>query len=127
MILLDSDMIIDFLRGYQPAREWFASVQNEEIGLPGFVAMELIQGCKNAQEQKHLEKVLAVYTLYWAKPPDCARAFKNFSAYHLSHQLGLLDSLIAETAIGFGAELATFNIKHYGVLKELKTVQPYKR
>jgi predicted nucleic acid-binding protein len=127
MILLDTDIIIDNLRGYQPAREWFASVQDEEISLPGFVAMELLQGCQNTQEQKRIEKVLATYTLYWAEPQDCARAIKNFAAYHLSHQLGLLDALIAETAVGVGAQLATFNTKHYSVLKELKTIQPYQR
>jgi len=125
MIFLDTDVMVDILRDYNPAIEWVASVQ--EISLPGFVAMELLQGCQNAREQKQLEKVLDTYTLQWAEPQDCARALKNFAAYHLSHQLGLLDALIAETAVGFGAQLATFNTKHYSVLKELKTIQPYQR
>jgi len=43
MILLDTDVMVDILRGYEPAKEWLASV--EEIGVPGLVAMELIQGC----------------------------------------------------------------------------------
>jgi predicted nucleic acid-binding protein len=125
MIFLDTDVMVDILRDYNPAIEWVASVQ--EVSLPGFVAMELLQGCKNARGQKQLEKVLATYMLYWVEPQDCARALKNFAAYHLSHQLGLLDALIAETAVGFGAQLATFNTKHYSVLKELKTIQPYER
>jgi predicted nucleic acid-binding protein len=127
VILLDTDVMIDILRGYQPAKEWLASAQNQEISVPGLVAMELLQGCQNAREQKRLEKALNAYPLYWAEPQDCTRALKNFAAFRLSHQLGLLDALIAETAVGFGAQLATFNAKHYNVLKELKTIQPYQR
>jgi len=39
----------------------------------------------------------------------------------------LLDALIAQTAISLDAELATFNVKHYSVLKELKIIQPYEK
>jgi predicted nucleic acid-binding protein len=119
--------MIDVMRGYEPAIEWLTSVSDQEISLPGLVAMELLQGCQNAKEQKRLEKSLSLYKLYWAEPQDCDRAFKSFATHHLSHNIGLLDALIAETVIGFGAELATFNVKHYRVLKELKTIQPYKR
>lgn len=89
--------------------------------------MELLQGCQNTKEQKKVEKALAAYPLYWGEPQDCDRALKTFATHHLSHNIGLLDALIAETAIGFGAEIATFNVRHYGVLKELKTIQPYQR
>jgi predicted nucleic acid-binding protein len=127
MILLDTDVMFDILRGYQPAIEWLTSVSDQEIGLPGLVVMELLQGCQNAREQKGVEKSLSMYSLYWAEPQDCDRALKTFSTHRLSHNIGLLDALIAETVIGFGAELATFNVKHYGVLKELNTIQPYQR
>jgi predicted nucleic acid-binding protein len=43
----------------------------------------------------------------------------------LSHSLGLLDSLIAHTALGRSEELATFNTKHYSVVAGLRMVQPY--
>lgn len=56
MILLDTDVMVDILRGYEPAKEWLKSAQ--EIGVPGLVAMELIQGCQNAREQRQLEKSL---------------------------------------------------------------------
>jgi hypothetical protein len=58
---------------------------------------------------------------------DCNRALSSFASHHLSDNIGLLDALIAETAIGVNAELATFNVKHYRVLRGLKTVQPYER
>ncbi len=68
MILLDTDVMIDILCGYQPAIEWLTSVSDQEIGLPGLVVMELLQGCQNAREQKGVEKSLIMYSLYGAEP-----------------------------------------------------------
>ena len=58
-------------------------------------------------------------------PADCQRALSDFLTYHLSHGLGLLDSLIAACAVGLSATLCTFNVKHYSVIPSLVTVQPY--
>lgn len=125
MILLDTDVMVDVLRGYESAKQWLESA--EEVGLPGLVVMELLQGCENAKEQRQLEKSLSAYPLYWPSEEDCNRALTSFSSHHLSDNIGLLDALIAETAIGIRADLATFNVKHYRVLKGLKIIQPYGR
>jgi len=125
MILLDTDVMVDILRGHEPAKVWLQSI--DEIGMPGLVAMELIQGCQNTREQRMLEKELSEYQLYWPSVEDCSRAMKTFSSHHLSDNIGLLDALIAETAIGIEAELATFNLKHYRVINGLQSLQPYTR
>ena len=125
MILLDTDVMVDILRGYEPAKIWLESTQ--EIGLPGLVAMELIQGCQNAKEQMQLQKALQTYQFYWPNEDDCNSAFASFSSHHLGGNIGSLDALIAQTAIGINAELATFNVKHYRVLRGLRAIQPYKR
>jgi predicted nucleic acid-binding protein len=74
-----------------------------------------------------LEKFLRPYALYWPDWTDCARAYDDFASFHLSRNLGIMDVLIAETAIGIEAELATFNTKHYSTVSTLRTVQPYRR
>jgi predicted nucleic acid-binding protein len=51
----------------------------------------------------------------------------DFTAYHLSHSLGLLDALIAASAIGLNATLLTFNEKHYRVVPGLVIRKPYNR
>lgn len=59
MILLDTDVMTDLLRQYPPAMQWLDSLdEEEEIALPGFVVMELVQGCRSKQEQLHLLRVL---------------------------------------------------------------------
>jgi hypothetical protein len=55
------------------------------------------------------------------------RAYGSFAKYRLSHNIGLLDSLIAETAAGLGVPLATFNDQHYRVFGGLQLLQPYSR
>jgi hypothetical protein len=89
--------------------------------------MELLQGCRDREEEQQVEAILRPYKLYWPTPEDCARAFDDFSSHHLSHGLGILDALIAETAAGRAAQLATFNRKHYGVVDGLQMIQPYAR
>jgi len=115
--------MIDILRQYAPALEWLKMLGSEDIGIPGLVAMELLQGCRNRVEQQKLEKFLCCYTLYWPTQADCSRAFNDYSKYHLSNQISILDALIAETAVGLGIELATFNHKHYLILSLQRTKQ----
>jgi hypothetical protein len=51
----------------------------------------------------------------------------DFTAFHVSQGLGLLDALIAACAVGLSAELCTFNDKHYRMVPGLVTVHPYTR
>jgi hypothetical protein len=51
----------------------------------------------------------------------------DFTTFHLSDGLGLLDAVIAAVAVGLSAELCTFNDKHSGVVPGLVTLRPYKR
>ncbi|MFO7314351.1 type II toxin-antitoxin system VapC family toxin [Rhodothermus marinus] len=128
MILLDSDVMIDLLRGYPPAVSWFETLdEEEEIALPGFVAMELIQGCRSKKEQRQLQRSLIPFGVVWPLPEDCDRALELFMQYHLSHGVGMLDVLIAQTALALEVPLYTFNQKHYQFLSALQTVQPYPR
>lgn len=127
MILIDTDVMVDIIRRHASAVAWLDLLEAGVIGIPGLVAMELLQGCRNREEQQRLESFLRPYQRYWPSRSDCDRAFDNFARYHLSHNLGILDALIAETAVGMGVELVTFNTKHYDVLAPLRTTQPYAR
>jgi predicted nucleic acid-binding protein len=127
MIFIDTDVMVDVLRRYEPAVAWLDSLGSAVVGIPGLVAMELLQGCRDREEKQEVEAALRSYALYWPTPVDCARAFDDFSSHHLSHGLGILDALIAETAVGCEAQLATFNKKHYRVVDALQMIQPYPR
>ena len=126
MDLLDTDVLIDVQRGHPPALAWFASL-TDVPAVPGFVVMELIQDARNAAEVTQALKLVAPLRIVWPTEADCTRALSDFTTYHLSHGLGLLDALIAACAVGLSATLCTFNVKHYKVVPGLVTAQPYKR
>ncbi len=127
MLLLDTDVMIDVLRGHPPAVAWLGTVRTEVIVLPGYVAMELIQGCRDQQEQRDLLKELRRYTILWPQPEACERALDLYTRFHLSHGLSLLDALIGQLALELDLPLRTFIEKHYRAIPGLKLVQPYKR
>lgn len=126
MLLLNTDILIDIQRGHAPALRWFSSLR-ELPSVPGFVVMELVQDAKNAQQVRQATKLVAPLTVVWPSTSDCERALSDFTTYHLSHSLGLLDALIAACAIGLSATLCTFNVRHYRVVPGLQTLQPYAR
>lgn len=127
MILLDTDIMIDVLRDYPPAIVWLNSHGDEIIVLPGFVVMELIQGCKTKREVAKVRKKLSSFEVLWPAPEVCNEALDIFARHHRSHQIGIIDVLIGQLAVSSKIPLYTFNKKHYIPIPGLQTVQPYKK
>jgi predicted nucleic acid-binding protein len=126
VLVLDTDVLIDVQRNHPAALAWFSGL-TELPSVPGFVVMELIQGAKDARQVREAVRLTAPLPVIWPTVADCQRALADFTAFHLSHGLGLLDALIASCAVGLSAELCTFNDKHYRIVPGLVTVQPYVR
>ncbi|NJM97125.1 MAG: type II toxin-antitoxin system VapC family toxin [Phormidesmis sp. RL_2_1] len=126
MYLLDTDVLIDIQRGHEPAIAWFSGL-TDVPSVPGFVVMELVQDSQNTQQIRKALQLVAPLPMIWATEVDCARALSDFTTYHLSDSLGLLDALIAACAVGRGLTLCTFNVKHYRVVPNLVMAQPYAR
>lgn len=94
MILLDTDVMIDLLRQYPPAMQWLDTLDDEEeIALPGFVVMELVQGCRSKQEQQRLLQVLDPYAVVWLSPFEV-----NYK--HLNTGGGLSGCILVATEYG---------------------------
>jgi predicted nucleic acid-binding protein len=124
--LLDTDVLIDVQRGHPPAVAWFSS-QTQPLAVPGFVVMELVQAARNAGELQSARKLVAPFPVIWPTEADCARALSDLITLRLSHSLGLIDAVIAATAVGQNATLCTFNLKHYRPVPGLTLTQPYTR
>ena len=124
MLVLDTDVLIDVQRGHTAALVWFAGL-TDVPSVAGLVVMELIQGAKDARQVREALRLTAPLPMVWPTTTDCQRALADFTAFHLSDGLGLLDALIAAIAVGLSAELCTFNHKHYRIVPGLITVQPY--
>lgn len=119
--------MIDILRDYPPAVQWMQSLRDEAIALPGFVVMELIQGCEAKRDLTNLRKKLLPFKIYWLETDDCNRAVEIFSQYHLSHHIGIIDVMIGQLAISLKIPLYSFNKKHYSPITSLQIIQPYQK
>lgn len=126
MLMLDTDVLIDIQRANAAAVAWFSNLAELPV-VPGFVAMELIQDAQNTGQVRQVQKLFAPLPIIWPSTADCEMALELFLQLHLSHGLGLLDALIAATALGRNATLCTFNVKHYRSVAKLLLSQPYER
>ncbi len=127
MILVDTDVLIDLLRGYPRAVLWFESLGDTPVLLCGLSALELLEGCRNRAETDRLLKLLARYRIVWPGPRDFDRVLADFAVARVDRRIGILDVLIGETAVGLGLPLHTFNVRHFRAIPGLHLVEPYAR
>lgn len=126
--LLDTDVLIEISKNVPQAVAWFREVtRTDRPGLPGFTVMEFLQGARNKAELAQFRKLLAPFVVYWPSVADCARAVETCARTSLTHHLSIPDIMIAECAIGLGATLCTFNVKHFRAVPGLVTERPYIR
>ncbi len=127
MILLDSDVVIDVLRQYQPAVEWFNSLDPADVAIPSLAAMELVEGARDLRAQRTVFSVIGPLRHYYADEAVQRHAMILLAAHKLSSGLGLIDALIAATALRMAVPLCSYNVKHFGVVAGLDLRQPYPR
>lgn len=118
-LLLDTDVLIDFLRGYDKAVD-FVTTNSHRIVLSSIVVAELYAGVKGDKELNALDNFVSLFTVI-PVTSDIARAGGLYKRdFAKSHGVGLADSIIAATCESENATLKTLNIKHYPMIKGLK-------
>jgi predicted nucleic acid-binding protein len=125
-MLLDADVLIDLERRHPAADAWFSGLAVVP-GVSGFAAMELLNGCRSKVEWRSVERFLGAFPISWPTEAEMNRALRECTGFRLSHGLGLIDALIAMTALGRNEPLATFNTRHFQAVPGLVLVQPYTR
>lgn len=118
-ILVDTDVLVDFLRGESTAVA-FVSAHSARIILSSVVVAELYAGVKGDADQAALENFVSLFRVV----PVTAEIAKTGGLYKRdygkSHGIGLADAILAATAESENAELKTLNTKHYPMLKNLR-------
>ncbi len=117
--LIDTDVLIWYLRGNQKAYELIHSLSG--FCISSITYMELIQGMRDKKELKLLQQTLKnwdVKTIFVSEEIS-AKALFYMEEYFLNHCMRLADLLIASTATSFGLTLITANDKHYKIVKEI--------
>ena len=123
-ILPDTDVLIDFFRGYGRAVT-FVNANSSRIILSAIVVAELYAGIKGEAEETAIEKFISLFRVIpvTSEIAKIGGVFRR--VYGRSHGLGLADAIIAATCEVERAELKTLNIKHDPMINGLTS--PYEK
>jgi|HubBroStandDraft_6_1064221.scaffolds.fasta_scaffold151255_2 tRNA(fMet)-specific endonuclease VapC len=130
-IILDADVIIGGEKGLFDLPAWAASRPKDQFEIAAITVAELWHGVERAAEphkrrrRKYLEAIVSALpivpyteqTAYqharlWA---DLQAAGKMIGAYAL---------MVAATALERGSQVATFNTRHFSIIKGLQVIEP---
>ncbi|MDZ7783808.1 MAG: type II toxin-antitoxin system VapC family toxin [Halioglobus sp.] len=121
--LVDTDVLIDFLRGYAPAVQWMGECRNQPP-ISVITIAELRAGMR-AGDERALETLFDALVAIPVDERIAGRAGDLRREFGPSHGTGLADALIAASSIMNKARLVTLNAKHYPMMKRL--LQPYRK
>ena len=122
-LLIDTDILIDYLRDYPPAVEWLEALSVDLI-LSAINVAEIYSGMRESERPK-IETLLECFTII---PLDAALAESGGLLrrdFGKSHGTGLADAIIAGTVQKLGCSLATLNQKHFPMLDSV--IVPYQK
>ena len=121
-LLFDTDVIIDHLRGYQPATHYLLEKKSNSLFVSAITVSELFSGIKTTEEQNNAESILQLLQTIPVDHEIAVIGGRFRKEYKNSHGTGLMDALIAATALHHEATLITLNTRHFPMVK---TIKPY--
>ena len=121
MILVDSDVLIAHLRGVDAARDWLIGTRKHGPLAISVVSIAELVGGMRSIERREVWRLLASFRAEPTTEVIARRAGEMMRRYRLSHTgIGLGDYLIAATADVKGLQLATLNVRHFPMFKNLR-------
>jgi predicted nucleic acid-binding protein len=120
-LLVDTDVLVDFLRGRQAAVDWVTR-EAGEIAMSVIVLAELLAGARGEEEQRALAQLASLFPVLEVSADVAREGGILKQRYGPSHGMGLADALIAATAEIHGLKLAALNVRHYPMFSGLKPV-----
>jgi hypothetical protein len=110
--LLDTDILIEYLRGSQQAADFVESLTGDLL-LSIITVAELYSGVRDELEEKSIEQFLLAFEVIAIDQTIARRAGLLRRDFRQSHGTGLADALIAASAEKAQATLVTFNDRHF--------------
>ncbi len=123
-MLIDTDVLIDFLRGLEQAKAFIASLPKQAY-ISAITVAELHVGVRNGKERAALTEFLDTLETIALDAELAAEGGLLRRDYGKSHGVGLNDALIAATALKNRLQLVNLNGKHYPMVKNL--LVPYQK
>jgi predicted nucleic acid-binding protein len=123
-LLLDTDVLIDFLRG-QPQAVQLLEDTDCEFHVSAVSVAELYVGVRDGREQEVLDQLVGLLRTIEISTEIAQQAGLWRREYGKSHGTGIIDALIAACADASQIPLATLNVKHFPMLPRVSA--PYRK
>ncbi len=124
--LVDTDIWIDYLRGY-PQAVSFVQRLPDRVWISAISVAELHVGVREGHERAALEQLLSTLEIIPIGADTAAKGGLLRRDWGRSHGVGLNDALIAATVLGQELRLFTLNVKHYPMLNKQQVKPGYKK
>jgi predicted nucleic acid-binding protein len=123
-MLFDTDILIWTLRGNAKAAEAIEGERVREVSILSH--LELMQGARDKRELVAIRRFLLDFETVPLSEEIGYRARVYMEDHSLKSALGVVDALVAATAVEHQTPLCTANLKHYRPIKdlELKAFRP---
>jgi predicted nucleic acid-binding protein len=123
--VIDSDILIDHLRGYSAALEFIDALPADK-GQACFSVISEAEIYANVRpgEESAIEALFDSLNRVAVSGEIARKAGEYRAQYGRSHGLTLPDALIAATAFVIAAELFTRNVRHYP-MTDVRIIAPY--
>lgn len=123
IILCDSNIIIDFLRGKEKTKNVLKDIGKDNIGISIITKAEILNGAHKRDFSK-TKQLLDSFNLYHINE-NISKEFNGiFLNYATDRLLGIPDALIAATSIQYNLELYTHNKRDFDFIPEIKFYHP---
>jgi len=121
--LLDTCILIDYLRGEQSVYNLLVNNSKIKLSMSTVTMMELMIGALNKREVDYIQKAFKSIDIIYIDKDISKMAEELIIKYSKSHNLQIDDALIAATSIKMNVELITYNISDFKFIPHVKLYQ----
>ncbi|HFC98794.1 MAG TPA: type II toxin-antitoxin system VapC family toxin [Thermosulfurimonas dismutans] len=123
MLLCDTDVLIEILKGNEEIRAEFETL-SDQIALSAITVMELYFGALNKRELYKIKRFVSGFEIFLVNEEVSQAGIRLIEKYAKSHGLRIPDALIAATALIFDLALWTLNVRDFRFIEGLKLWSP---
>ena len=118
LLLLDTDVVVEFLRGRPRAAEFLESAEGP-LAISAVSVAELFAGARGKTDEAAIATFLGAFEVVPVDAATAREAGRLRREFGPSHGTGLADAMIAASARHRGARLVTFNRRHFPFVEDL--------
>jgi predicted nucleic acid-binding protein len=121
--LVDSDVLIDYLRGFPKIRNFLFKLREEGFLVISVINVVEIYSGKEIEDSRK-RKIIDGFLSEFEIIPLEENLAKRAGIIRMRYQIPFADAIVAATAIENRSILVTRNVKHFSKIKGLKLLSP---